>query len=99
MHFRFCTAAVACLLSAPALASTMTETLAFSGSPSNAGNTVYGPVFDPALGTLTEVTLAVTGSYTPGIFVGPPVPPDSILKVDLITYGPGGGLTTVVAGT
>ena len=91
--------ACACLLSAPALAGTFTETLAFSGSPSNGGDTVYGPVFNPSLGTLVGVTMTANGSYTPHIFVGDPVASTaSMLSVDLTTYGAGGGLTTYPAG-
>ncbi len=92
-------AIAACLLAAPAFAGTYTETIAFAGGPDGGGPTVYGAEFDPTLGTLTGVTLTASGSYTPEIFVGPPVSSTaSVLNVDLLTYSPTLSLNHVTDG-
>jgi len=57
----------------PAVADTITYDVPFSLNTYPASDTVYGPQFNPVLGTLTEVSAIVTGTYLPDI-VGPTLP-------------------------
>lgn len=57
----------------PTLADTITYDVPFSFNEFPATDTVYGPQFNPVLGTLTEASAIVTGAYLPDI-VGPTLP-------------------------
>ncbi len=50
-----------------ALADSITETIAFYGTVDTGGNTVYGPVFNASLGTLTGVSVTITGTLRPSV--------------------------------
>ena len=52
----------------PAHAGMITDTIAFSGASDNGSPTITGPDFDPALGTLTSVSVTLSGTYDPMIF-------------------------------
>jgi hypothetical protein len=52
-----------------ALADTIVENIAFNGSVENQPVFVTGPLFDPALGTLTGVSATVQGQFDADIFV------------------------------
>jgi hypothetical protein len=60
--------AAAIAWSVPAAANTIVEDIAFSGSVANGPAFVTGPLFNPALGTLTGVSVAVTGQYELSVF-------------------------------
>jgi hypothetical protein len=62
-------AAVFLVCTAPARADTIVEDLSFNGSVENGGVFVTGPLFNPALGTLTSVSATVTGVYDASMFL------------------------------
>ncbi len=74
----------------PALAGTITDTIAFQGESDNGQPTITGPAFDPALGTLTSVSVTLTGSYNPMIFTGQPATStQSLLDASVYLLGAG----------
>ncbi len=60
--------AAALAWTAPAAAGTIVEDVAFSGSVADGVTFVTGPLFNPALGTLTGVRATVLGQYDLSVF-------------------------------
>jgi hypothetical protein len=54
------------------LADTIVEDVSFSGNNAAGDVSVFGPSFNPALGTLDSVSAVVTGTYTPYIYLSTP---------------------------
>jgi len=83
----------------PALADTITYNVPFSFVQIGSSETVYGPQFDPYLGTLTEVSAVVTGTYLPDI-LGASVPSSTSAAFWVSGEGySGGGLGPTEVGT
>jgi hypothetical protein len=80
------------VVASPALADTITYEVAFDFTQNGIGpQTVDGPQFNPALGTLTGVSAFVSGTYLPDI-TGASVPSSTtaFLSVEGVGYGGGG---------
>jgi hypothetical protein len=89
---------VAICAAEPALADAITETIAFSGSDENGVTTVSGPVFNASLGTLTGVSITITGTLTPDIFTTVTNAPTSAMLDGYIDLLGAGGPPTVLNG-
>lgn len=72
---RWLAAAAFMLAASPALADTIVEDVGFTGAADGGLVFVTGPLFNPALGTLTGVDAAVTGQYDASLFIPDPEPP------------------------
>ncbi len=75
----------------PAFADTISYTVPFSFVLDETDNSVFGPQFNPALGTLTSVSEVVSGTYTPEIFPGFGSTPTPYAALYYDTYGNGTG--------
>jgi hypothetical protein len=62
----------------PALADSITDTVKFGGQQDDGSVTVYGPLFNPTLGTLTGVSVTITGTLDPSVFTFMPNTPTSV---------------------
>ncbi len=84
-------AALANCVVAPAVAGTITDTIMFHGAADGGDTTVTGPEFNPALGTLTNVSVTLTGTLNPKIFTGAPASSaQSLLDASVNLLGGGG---------
>jgi hypothetical protein len=62
----------------PALADSITDTVKFGGQQDDGSVNVYGPLFNPTLGTLTGVSVTITGTLDPSVFTFMPNTPTSV---------------------
>ena len=78
----------------PAAADTLNYTLSYSGTSDDGPMSEFGPAFNPAMGTLTNVSFAFTGTYTPSIVGANITNPQSTLFYTFGAPGGGGGTET-----
>jgi hypothetical protein len=84
--------------SVPALADSITYEVPFSFYTFLGSDTVYGPQFNPYLGTLTGASAFVSGTYLPDI-TGASVPSQTTAALWVQAAAPGGGLVPTEVGT
>lgn len=84
---RHAAAAAAFTLPSLAQAASQTQIIAFSGNNENSPYDVVGADFNPALGTLTGVSVQLTGSFTPDIYTPNEISPTQATLVYDVTIG------------
>ena len=90
MHHWLTAAVVVSCAATSAMAGTITDTIAFKGDTDGGLRTITGAAFNPALGTLTNVSVTLTGTYDPMIYTGVPASSTQSLldaTVDLLGAG------------
>jgi hypothetical protein len=81
-------AAASLSMPAAALGDTITEAVGFSSNSNIGLYSVMGPMFNPALGTLTGVSISVSGTYSANIVTAATSPdPASVLGYDWSVTG------------